>query len=347
MTNMCVEQATAARIRWAVELADSVQDLAWSPDGRWLAAAGVSGPLNLIASTTGAVDREWPGHGGGTLKLAWSPDARRLASSGQDGCARVWDPNRDEECQRLAGGSNWVGCVSFSPYADLLITAAGKTLRAWNGDGQLLRAIQPHTSTITDLAWHPQQPLLASSAFGKMHLWDWRSLESPEERILPHPTSLLIARWSPNGSYLVCGCQDNSLRGWIWPESQDFQMSGYASKLAALAWDRASHWLATADREIVTLWDFAQGPPMGQTPLDLDGPLDVVRDLAFHTSQPWLAAGDRSGSLLVWSLSDRKYRLVWHGALRGGFQRLAWHPQERLLAVGGEDGTVAAFEFAQ
>jgi hypothetical protein len=28
-------------------------------------------------------------------------------------------------------------------------------------------------------------------------------------------------------------------------------------------------------------------------------------------------------------------------------QRLAWHPQERLLAVGGEDGTVAAFEFAR
>ena len=63
--------------------------------------------------------------------------------------------NRDEERQRLAGGSDWVGCVSFSPYADLLITAAGKMLRAWNGDGQLLRAIQPHTSTITDLAWHP------------------------------------------------------------------------------------------------------------------------------------------------------------------------------------------------
>jgi hypothetical protein len=30
--------------------------------------------------------------------------------------------------------------------------------------------------------------------------------------------------------------------------------------------------------------------------------------------------------------------------LRGGFERLAWHPQDRLLAVGGEDGTVVAFE---
>jgi hypothetical protein len=44
---------SAARIRWAVELADGVQDLAWSPDGRWLAAAAVSGPVDLIARKPG------------------------------------------------------------------------------------------------------------------------------------------------------------------------------------------------------------------------------------------------------------------------------------------------------
>ncbi len=344
---MSVKKASAVGIRWAIELADGVQDLAWSPDGRWLAAAAVSGPISLIASATGAIGREWPGHDGGTLKLAWSRDNRWLASSGQDGCARLWSPDSDEERSRLAAGSDWVGGVSFSPYADLLITAAGKELRAWNLDGQLLRATQPHASTITDLAWHPQQSLLVSTAYGQAHVWDWRAPDAPEERVLPHSSPLLNARWSPNGRYLACGCQDNSLRGWTWPDTQDFQMSGYAGKLAALAWDRASRWLATADREIVTLWDFAEGPPMGQAPLDFEGPLDAVRDLAFHPDRPWLAAGDRSGGLLVWSLHGREHRLVWHGALRGGFQRLAWHPQERLLAVGGEDGTVAAFEFAR
>jgi WD40 repeat protein len=72
--------------------------------------------------------------------------------------------------------------------------------------------------------------------------------------------------WSPDGRYPACGCQDNKLRDWTWPEAQDFQMSGYLTKVRVLTWDRASRWLATADREIVTVWDFAQGPPWGARP---------------------------------------------------------------------------------
>lgn len=337
--------ASAARIRWAVELADGIQDLAWSPDGRWLAAAAVSGPLSLLDTASGAVHQSWAGHAGGTLKLAWSPDSAQLASSGQDGYARLWNPDSAADSIPLAAGSAWVGGVSFSPYADLLITAAGKELRAWKRSGEQLHAIKPHASTITELAWHPRQPLLASSAFGQVHLWDWATPEAPQEQTLPHSSSLLNVCWSPNGLYLACGCQDSSLRCWTWPDLKSFQMSGYASKLTTLAWDHASRWLATADREMVTLWEFADGPPMGGSPLNIEGPSDTIRNIGFQATGLRLAAGTRNGELLVWDVDPEGYRLRWQGTLRGGFQQLAWHPQERLLAVGGENGTVAVFEF--
>ncbi|MCP5159775.1 MAG: WD40 repeat domain-containing protein [Gammaproteobacteria bacterium] len=339
-------QAESVHIRWRLETTDSVQDLAWSPDGRWLAVAVVSGSLTVADGATGDLRQNWLGHAGGTLKVAWSRDSRWLASSGQDGCARVWDITSGEERLQLVTGNAWVGDVSFSPYADLLITAAGKELRAWSLDGQPLHHIQPHISTITALAWHPQQPLLASTAYSQVHLWDWGNPAAPGEQILLHSSPLLNACWAPNGQYLACGCQDNSLRCWTWPELTDFQMSGYASKVCALAWDRASHWLATGDREIITLWDFTRGPPTGKVPLNIEGPFATVRELAFQPDGDWLATGDQSGHLLVWALNDQGYRLIWQGTLRGGFQRLAWHPRERLLAVGGEDGTVAVFEFA-
>lgn len=336
--------AEIVRIGWRLETADSVQDLAWSPDGRWLAVAVVSGPLTVVDGATGDFRQGWPSHAGGTLKVAWSHDSRWLASSGQDGCARVWDVVSGEERLQLAAGNAWVGGVSFSPHADLLITAAGKELRAWSLDGQQLHRTQPHTSTITDLAWHPQWPLLASTAFGQVHLWDWRNPAAPNEQILTHPSPLLNVRWAPNGRYLACGGHDNSLHCWAWPEVKDFHMSGYASKVTALAWDHTSRWLATADGEMVTLWDFGKGPPIGHLPHDLGGMLNTVRDLAFQPGGRLLAVGDRSGVVAIWQWSTRQPRQLWAGALRSGFERLAWHPQGRLLAVGGEDGTVVVFE---
>lgn len=342
---MAINKSSAVCARWAVEIDDGVQCLAWSPDGRWLAAAAVSGPIALIETATGEVKQRWPGHSDGTLALSWSPDSQRVASSGQDGFARVWNPNHREEQQRLAGGSSWVGGVSFSPYANLVVTAAGKELRAWDLDGQLRQCIKPHASTITDLAWHPQQTLLASSAFGNVHLWDWQNPETPQQRLLPHPSSLLNARWSPNGLYLACGCQDSSLRCWTWPDQQDFQMSGYVGKIATLAWDPTSRWLATPDADAISLWDFSKGPPTNSSPLDIEGPADPVRDLAFQATGQRLAAGTQSGQLFIWDIDADGYRALWQGKLRGGFQRLVWHPQERLLAVGGADGAVAAFEF--
>lgn len=337
-------QAEPVRIRWRFEIADSVQDLAWSPDGRWLAVAAVSGPLAVVDGATGDLRQDGPGHAEGTLKVAWSRDSRWLASSGQDGCARIWDMVSGEERAPLAAGNAWVGGVSFSPYADLVITAAGKALRAWSLDGQPLHHIQPHTSTITDLAWHPQQPLLASTANGQAHLWDWGNPTAPGECVLSYASPLINAHWAPNGRYLVCGGHDNSLHGWTWPEAQDFHMGGYTRKVNALAWDRTSRWLATADGERVALWDFGKGPPIGHLPHDLGGMLDTVRDLAFQPGGSLLAVGDRSGVAAIWQWNARRPRQLWAGALRGGFERLAWHPQERLLAIGGADGTVAAFE---
>lgn len=343
-SDMSPKPEAVVGIRWRVETADSVQDLVWSPDGRQLAVATVSGPLTLVDSVTGKVDQHWPGHAGGSLKLAWSPDSRWLASSGQDGCARVWDVVSGEERLQLTAGNAWVGGVSFSPYADLLVTAAGKELRAWSLEGQLLHSIKPHNSTITELAWHPQQPLLASTAYGQVHLWDWHNPATPGEQVLPHSSPLLNVRWAPNGWYLACGGHDNSLHGWTWPDAGDFHMGGYTGKVNALAWDHTSRWLATADGEMVTLWDFGKGPPIGHRPHDLGGMLDTVRDLAFQPQGLLLAVGDRSGVVAIWQWHIRQPQQLWAGVLRGGFEQLAWYPYNRLLAVGGNDGAVVAFE---
>ena len=76
---------------WRTHIDDHPIGLAWSPDGKMLAVAGVSGPITLFNGADGAVQHQLPGHTLGTMAISWHKDSRLLASVGQDGQVRLWD----------------------------------------------------------------------------------------------------------------------------------------------------------------------------------------------------------------------------------------------------------------
>ena len=86
-----VEKAHTLTVRWRRAIADHVIGLAWSPDGRTLAAAAVSGEIVLLNAADGALRHRLPGHEFGTMAISWRGDGQILASAGQDGKVRLWD----------------------------------------------------------------------------------------------------------------------------------------------------------------------------------------------------------------------------------------------------------------
>lgn len=71
---------------------------AFSPDGRWVATAGISatagiGPTaKLWDAETGREIRSFAGHVGRILSVTFSPDGRRLLTTSTDHSSKVWDP---------------------------------------------------------------------------------------------------------------------------------------------------------------------------------------------------------------------------------------------------------------
>lgn len=78
----------AKRQMWA---ADSVEAVAFSPDGRLLASGDGDGSVRLREVATGKIIRRMPGHGGEIQEIAFSPDGKQVARADEDGTVSVWD----------------------------------------------------------------------------------------------------------------------------------------------------------------------------------------------------------------------------------------------------------------
>jgi WD40 repeat protein len=118
-----------------------VEEVAFSPDGRWLVSGSGDGTVKIWDMETFRESRtiesgHRPGKGRseqGVTTVAFSPDGKLLASGGYDGKVRLWDGVSWEEVGSFEGGGGAVRSVVFHPKADR--TAGNNPIvRNWEGD---------------------------------------------------------------------------------------------------------------------------------------------------------------------------------------------------------------------
>jgi WD40 repeat protein len=89
-TVVLADAATGKELRH-LKLADSVNSLALSPDGKILAAGTQGEELHLVDPATVQPIRALKGHGRPIRSVAFSPDGKRLVSGSMDMTVRVWE----------------------------------------------------------------------------------------------------------------------------------------------------------------------------------------------------------------------------------------------------------------
>jgi WD40 repeat protein/serine/threonine protein kinase len=109
----------------------------WSPDGRYIAAAGNGCKLTIWFAATGKVQSTPLGHTDCVVAADWSSDSRRLVTGSYDGTARVWEITSSGAQQRVVlptEGNGVVSDVAFSPDQTRVITTTGRTevARIWD-----------------------------------------------------------------------------------------------------------------------------------------------------------------------------------------------------------------------
>lgn len=243
--------------------------------------------------------------------VAWSPDGRTVASGASDMLLLTWNVNGMVQAQQTLPAV--VRAVAWSPDGQWLAAGAANHVVLFNATNGLAQqqVVDAHNQTVTTLAWSPQQPLRLLSASLDMQAIVWNIPGFTQQTdFMRHTAAILSSSWAADGQTIATSSEGGVVR--VWKAGSGQEIHGYY----------------------------------------LDAQLPM-RALAFAPTGNTLAVGGDDGMVRLWSAlacqqqqqggfgtqcMDTPQRLSAHN---GVIRTLAWSLDGRLLATGGDDGTLA------
>ena len=325
----------------------------YSPDGRWLAAAGADQSVLLWDARSRKPPTVLRGHRGQVFDLAFAADSRLLASAGDDGRVIVWDLASGQPRNEIAGSGAKVSYVAFSADGRVLAASTqrgqvglwdargGSPLAPLEGEG----GAAPAAAFARAIAFSPDgQKFAAASADKSVTLWDLASRRQLCE-LSGHRENVLGLAFSPDGRSLATASEDQTLRLWDAQacKPRGAELKGHGRKVWSVAFSADGRLLASAGEDrLVMLWDAASGAGVAT----LEGHQGRVNGVAFSPDHPVLASAGDDMKLMLWDVARApgpELKLASPSPLLGqalaqpsAVWGLALSPNGRTLAVAGE-----------
>jgi len=193
---------------------DDLNDVQFSPDGRYLAVASDDSVVIVYDTRDGTEHCRFVGHENGVAAVDYSRSGRFLATGSWDGTARVWNADTGEEL-RVIPHPGTVNTAEFDRSEGRLVTACDDGLvRIHSLDSTNVVVLQHHQGGVRHATFSPDEHYLLSSSIDCTAALVEVSTGNVIRRIR-HQESIgwvYDGAFSEDGRYLATASFDNSVQ---------------------------------------------------------------------------------------------------------------------------------------
>ncbi len=310
-----------------------VNDVAFSPDGRLLAAAGAHQTMvwETRNRTLHAIHTDTSSD---IYALAFSPDGRTLAmAEGKTGLSpetsagtvTLWDLEKGTSA-KLTGHTGAVLDIAFSPDGRTLATGSvDTTANLWDVARRTrLAVLTGHNGPVNGVTFSPDGRTLATGSHDQtVMLWDIATRRPLAAPLAAHTAWVRTVAFSPDGHTLATADADKTVILWdVARRTRLAVLTGHADALTTgVAFNPDGRTLAfTSGDNTVTLWDVRQG----RRTAHLAGHTEPVQAIAFSPDRRTLATVGADATVLLWNTDPQETARRICGALGRDLTREEW-----------------------
>ena len=276
-----------------------VAAVAFSPDGRFLAAGERRGSIAVWGVGSFDTARRIRLKEGGLNVLAFSPDARHLAVAGRS--LRLWSTAGWKEVGELGVAGSVYGTARFSPDGRLLASVnAAERIEIWD---TLTRARVQTLCCMAlygDVAFSPDGRVLAAGGHWPC-LWDPAAGRRIRRLVETRDPTFGAVSFRPDGLVLATGSQDGRARLWeVGTGRELLSATPRGNYVETVAFHPGGNLLAYGIRDgPMWLWDTAAKSERAIGPI-------ATSNAAFSPDGRWLAFGVPGGSVRLWDVTRER-----------------------------------------
>ena len=254
----------------------------------------------------------------------------------------LWDVLNGEIVKTKKTGG-LVNSVSFSPINDQLIAFGSNDgkVRVWDVTHDKSVTIGNHKDLVSSVAFSPSdETYVASGSYDKtICIWDVGNRKLGVGPLTGHEDYVRAVAYSPDGTRLVSGSSDETVRIWNSETGQLLStFNGHSELVYSVAYSSdGSHIVSGSGNKIILVWNVQSGEIVGEP---ITGHGDWVSSVCFSPDGKRILSGSRDNTARIWDAFTGQPLFPSFRGHTEVVRTVCFFPDGRHFATGSYDGAI-------